>query len=83
MREFFRTLEAHFISNVDETGVMANLGSIKVIGDFLKRKQEKNLDDSWDSISIVRIRNAADSSGPWIFLTSGKKMTVKPPQSNS
>ena len=69
--------------NVDETGVMANLGSIKVIGDFLKRKQEKNLDDSWESISIVRIRNAADSSGPWIFLTSGKKITVKPPQSNS
>ena len=80
--EEFSALKAHFMCNVDETGVMANLGSIKVMGDFSKRKQEKNTDDCWDSISIVRIGNAAGSSGPWIFLASGKRMTVKPLQNN-
>ena len=69
--------------NVDETtGLMANLGSVKVMGRLSKRKQEKNTDDCWDSISIVRIGNAAGSSGPWIFLASGKRMTVKPLQNN-
>ena len=48
-----------------------------------KRKQEKNTDDCWDSISIVRIGNTAGSSrGPWIFLASDKKMSVKPLQNN-
>ena len=47
------------------------------------RKQEKNTDDCWDSISIFRIGNTAGSSrGPWIFLASDKKMSVKPLQNN-
>ena len=78
--EEFSALKAHFMCNVDETGVMANLGSIKVMGDLSKRKQEKNTDDCRDSIPIVRIGNAAGSSGPWIFLASGKRMTVNPLQ---
>ena len=36
--EELSVLKAHFMCNVDETGVMANLGSIKVMGDFSKRK---------------------------------------------
>ena len=50
------------------------------MGDLSKRKQEKNTDDCRDSIPIVRIGNAAGSSGPWIFLASGKRMAVKPLQ---
>ena len=52
------------------------------MGDLSKRKQEKNTDDCWDSISIVSIGNATGSSGPWIFLASDKRMTVKPLQNN-
>ena len=54
------------------------------MGDFSKRKQEKNTDDCWDSISIVRIGNAAGSSRvpQWIVILSGKRMTVKPLQNN-
>ena len=45
--ELFSALKAHFMRNVDETGVMANLG-IKVMRALSKRIQEKNTDDFWD-----------------------------------
>ena len=54
--------------NVNETGMMVNLGLIKGgDGRLVKRKQEKNADDYLDSIQILRISNAAGSSGPLIF----------------
>ena len=35
--------------------MMANLGTIQVIAELSMRKQEKDIDDCWDEISMVRI----------------------------
>mgnify|MGYP001031646604 CR=1 FL=1 len=69
-------IQAHFICNVDETSVMACEGTLKVIGDAERKKHQKNSADSRDSITIVRVGNAAGSNGPLIFLAKGKSMDV-------
>jgi hypothetical protein len=35
--------------------MMANLGTIKVIAELSIRKQEEDINDCWDEISMVRI----------------------------
>jgi hypothetical protein len=72
--EEFEKLKAHFTFNLDETGVMGSEGVLKVIGDRSRKKHEKNVDDNRDSITIVRVGNAAGNNGPLIFLATGKKL---------
>jgi hypothetical protein len=44
---------------------------------FTSQKHEKIMDDNRDSITIVRVGNAAGGAGPQIYLASGKKMECK------
>jgi hypothetical protein len=74
--EDFEQKKAHFMLNLDETCVMASDGNLKVVGDASRKKQEKNSDDNRDSITIVRIGNAAGESGPQIYLARGKTLPL-------
>ncbi len=66
----FRVLQPHFQLNLDETCVMASIGSLKIVGSAEVKKHERTVSDNKDSITIVRIGSAAGVSGPWIFLIS-------------
>ena len=70
----FEKVKAHFSGNADETCIMSNEGTIKVVGSAEKKKHEKNMDDSRDSITILRSGLASGTSGPWIFLAKGKTL---------
>ena len=45
-----------------------------MIGNKKKRKQEKNSNDSRESITCLRIGSAAGDEGPRVFLTEGKSL---------
>lgn len=75
--EDFMGVRAHFMLNLDETCVMASDGNLKVIADGSRKKQEKNSDDNRDSITIVRVGNAAGNAGPQIYLAKGKSLPHK------
>ena len=51
----FERLEDYFTCNIDESRFLASDGIIRVIGNSKKRKHEKNISDSRDSITIVRV----------------------------
>ncbi len=74
--EDFEQKKAHFMLNLVETCVMASDGNLKVVRDASRKKQEKNSDDNRDSITIVRIGNAAGESGPQIYLAHGKTLLL-------
>lgn len=80
--EDFEKLKEHFMGNLDETGVAASEGCLHIIGEKEQKKHEKNTDDSRESITAVRIGNAAGNEGPYIFLAKGKKMECKSLQPN-
>jgi hypothetical protein len=44
--ELFKSLQKHFTGNLDETGILANGGILKVIGSMAKKKHEKIMDDA-------------------------------------
>ncbi len=69
-------LRSHFMCNVDEASVLGSEGTVKVLGDAEQKKHQKNLEDNHDSITIVRVGNAAGADGPLIFLVKGKAMDV-------
>jgi hypothetical protein len=64
----YEKVQAHFVGNVDETCMLGNDGTIKIIASRSRSKTEKNTDDFRKSITIVRSGVAAGTSGPWIFL---------------
>lgn len=70
----FNLVSSNFMINLDETGVLASEGTVKIVGSGDRKKHEKNMDDACDSITIIRIGSAAGVSGPWIFLCRGKKL---------
>ncbi len=72
--EQFMEVKAHFMLNLDETCMMASDGNLSVIADSSRKKQEKNSDDNRDSITIVRVGNAAGNAGPQIYLAKGKAL---------
>jgi hypothetical protein len=61
-----------FCLNLDETCFMASEGTLRVVGSNKKTKQEKNSNDSQDSITVVHIGSADGTEGPHIFLAKGK-----------
>ena len=68
----YAQLEDFFCLNLDETCFMASEGTLRVVGSNIKTKQEKNSNDSQDSITVVRIGSADGTEGPHIFLAKGK-----------
>ena len=70
----FADLEAHFILCSDEACLMAGAnGAVKVLGDVEKAKHEKILNNSRDSITILRCASTAGSTGPTNFVMQGNK----------
>ena len=70
----------HFQLNLDDICIMANYGSPMIIGGRDRKKHEKRLDDSRLSLMLIRIGNAAENEGLWIFLC---KINSKPNKSLS
>ena len=64
--------ENHFWVFLDETCLMANQGEVIILGDKEKKKHEKNVNDSRESITMVRV-GSTESAGPTAFLLAGKK----------
>jgi hypothetical protein len=69
----FDKLKAHFMLNLDETGIQLNDSIVQIIGSSDRKKHEKNKDDCRESITIIRMGSAAGQTGPWIFLLKGKR----------
>jgi hypothetical protein len=72
----FDLVKAHFMLNLDETGVQLNNGIVQIIGSASRKKHEKNNADCRDSITIIRMGSAAGQTGPWIFLLKGKRLDI-------
>jgi hypothetical protein len=70
----YLNLKAHFWGNLDESGVLANEGVIRVIGAKERRKHEVAVDDNRESLSTVRIGSSAGDEGPLFVLAKGKKL---------
>ena len=61
-----KELKNYFTLNLDESCVMASEGIVRVIGNGQKSKHKNNLQDNWESITIVRVGLAANVNGPRI-----------------
>ncbi len=57
---------------------MASEGTLWVIGNKNKEKQEKNSNDSGESTTTVHIGSAAGTEGPCIFLAKSKSLKTHP-----
>jgi hypothetical protein len=68
----FDEIKEHFFCNVDESSLLANNGTVKVIGTSSKSTTEKVMEDCRASITVLRTGSAGGFSGPWIFLAAGK-----------
>ena len=67
-------MKDYFTCNLDESSFLASDGIIRVIGNSKKRKHEKNIADSRDSITIVRVGSAGGVDGPRIYLAKGQRL---------
>jgi hypothetical protein len=70
----YLNLKAHFWGNLDESGVLANEGVIRVIGAEDRQKHEVAVDDNSKSLSTVCIGSSAGNEGPLFVLAKGKKL---------
>ena len=70
----YKEVEDYFPLNGDESNFMVSEGTVRVIANKNKRKQEKNCNDSRDSITGFRVGSAAGTEGPRIFLIAGKSL---------
>ena len=74
----YKEVEDYFTLNGDESNFMASEGTVRVIANKNKRKQEKNCNNSRDSITGFRVGSAAETEGPRIFLIAGKSLDNYP-----
>jgi hypothetical protein len=74
----YKEVEDHFTLNRDESNFMASEGTVRVIGNKKKRKQEKNSNDSCESITGFCVGSTAGTEGPHIFLIAGKTLDNYP-----
>ncbi len=74
----YKEVEDYFTLNGDESNFMASEGTVRVIANKKKRKQEKNSNDSRDSITGFCVGSAAGTEGPCIFLIAGKSLDNYP-----
>jgi hypothetical protein len=70
----YEVVKDSFTPNGDESNFMASEGTVRVIGNKKKRKQEKNPNNSCESITCLRIGSTAGEEGPGVFLTKGKSL---------
>ena len=70
--DIFVNYMEHFQIFLDESCIIANDGSLMIIGGHDRKKHEKKLDNSRLSLMLIIIGNAAGNEGPWIFLYKGK-----------
>ena len=69
----FGEIMSHFIIGLDEMCIMSDAhGTLRVFGAADKKKHEKLLRDTRNSITIVRTGTCAGTTGPTIFLLKGK-----------
>jgi hypothetical protein len=73
----FVKLQDHFVGNVDEACIMANEAELYIVGDKKASKSDKNVSDSRFSLTMICSGTAAGTSGPFLFLGSGKNMTCR------
>ena len=58
----------HFQLDLEESCIMANDGSLIIIGGYDRKKHEKRVDDSLLSLTLIIVENYSGNEGPWIFL---------------
>jgi len=63
-------------------GVLGSTGILQVVSLAEVKKHEKNTQENRDSITIVRIGNAAGNSGPWFILIKQKELEKDSPLHN-
>ena len=63
--------------NLDETAMVANAGTVKVIGSKDVQKHTKIMDDNRDSITTFRCGSAAGIGGPQVYIVKGKVLEYK------
>ena len=76
--EEFKPLCAHFQLNLDKECVIGNDGTIKVIASIFGKEVQKNMNDYWGSVDIIRICSAGGVEGLIIFLFAGKYKSCIP-----
>jgi hypothetical protein len=64
----FKELEEHFVLNLDEEVALANAHGVKIVGSRQKKRHQVTSHDSRDSISMVRLGNAAGTPCPTIYI---------------
>jgi hypothetical protein len=74
----YKEAEDRFTLNGDESNFMVSEGTVRVIGNKKKRKQEKNSNNSQESITGFCVGSAAGTEGPHIFLIAGKTLDNYP-----
>jgi hypothetical protein len=67
----------NFTLNLDESSMSASEGELHIIGSRGKKKHEKNVADSRESITTVRVGSSANGDGPRFFLAKGKEIELE------
>jgi hypothetical protein len=67
----------NFTLNLDESSMAASEGVLHIIGSRRKKKHEKNVADSRESITTVRVGSSANGDGPRFFLAKGKEIELE------
>lgn len=62
--------------NLVESCVMASEGQVKILGSRAKKKHKKNIPDSRESITAVRVGSAVGVDGPCIYLVKEKDIEL-------
>jgi len=73
-RSAFVSVMQHFVANLDEAGMQAQAGIVKVVGEKGKKKHEKKLQDSRISVTLLRVGTAGGANGPMAILLEGQKL---------
>jgi len=70
----FIDLISHFVVAGDEACLMASAKGVNIFGCRLKKKHEKNTNDSRDAVTVLRTGSTAGATGPTVFLSKGAKV---------
>ena len=65
-----------FTINLDESCMVASDGNLHIIASKSKKKSEKNVADSRESITVVRVGSAGGIDGPRFYLAKGKEIEL-------
>ena len=73
--EHFKLVD-YFTLNLDKTCMAGSEGELHIIGSKEKKKHEKNVADSRESITSVRVGSAGNVDGPRFYLAKGKEIEM-------